>query len=99
MPFIKQWRRNTIDSGGLGTLADHSEIEPGDICYVFYKPMVEQWKVNPRWSTAHRLYRELLERFHNSDDDEAAHHLAWQVFFNTYVMDYERRKELENGTI
>jgi hypothetical protein len=101
MPFIEQWRRNVIDEQGLKGLPEinNSEIQPGDRCYVYYRYMVYRWRDEPRWSTAHILYRELLDTFHPSDDEEAAHHLAWQVFFQLHVLPYERSKQQQNGDI
>ena len=49
MPFVTQERRYRI-KGSL------EEIQPGDRCYVFYKEMVEKWKAEPRWTTAHNIY-------------------------------------------
>jgi hypothetical protein len=53
MPFITQDRRKAINEHGLGVLA---EIQPGDICYSYYKSMVDQWKANPRWTPAHNIH-------------------------------------------
>ncbi len=98
MPFIKQERRNAIAEVGL------KNPEPGDRCYIFYKAMVDEWKADPRWSTAHNIYKDMLQYFAELPgppvtDDSAAYLLAWQVFFNIYVMDYEQKKRLENGDI
>lgn len=78
---------------------DHSI--PGDLCYIHYKRMVEAWKAERRWTTAHKIYRKLLEHKRDTPlgDDIAAHDLAWQVFFIKHVMVYEAEKEVENGTI
>lgn len=98
MPFITPERRAVIhQDGGLAML---HEVEPGDRCYVFYKQMVEKWRANPRWTTAHNLCAEFLERAETmSADDMIASRLAWEVFFNIYVLPYEQRKRDENGDI
>ena len=107
MPFIKQERRKIIKKKGLNGLKKYpkSWIEPGDRCYVYYKPMVDKWKANPRWSTAHGIYKELYQEFPllvNGEKDwesMVARDLAWQVFFQLYVMPYELKKREENGDI
>jgi hypothetical protein len=108
MPFITKDRREAIERRGLAACQDF-----GDPCFVFYKQMVEEWKKEPRWSTAHVLYRELIED--DSDlfmdvcavlaykfdpiDVKCAAKLAWQVFWDRYVLPYENEKEKLNGTI
>jgi hypothetical protein len=100
MPFITQDRRVAIDEYGLEAL---TEIAPGDICYAYYKPMVEQWKAKPRWTTAHHIYKDMVRwttSLQNPNTDNAvAYSLAWQVFFAFYVLPYEREAEKRNGTI
>lgn len=99
MPFIKQDRR---DLAGKGQLPD---TQVGDRCYFFYKEMVDAWKKNPRWTTAHNIKKHTLHGLHLTHvgglacDDCVARRLAWEVFFQKYVMPYELEKELENGTI
>ncbi len=102
MPFIKQERRKIIKEKGLDGLKDYpkSWIEPGDRCFVFYKPMVDRWKENPRWTTAHEILKDMVySKETMSNEDQTAQSLAWQVFFIKYVMPYEDAKEKENGTI
>ena len=97
MPFITQERRKIIDEQGLEGL---DVIQPGDLCYVYYKQMVDRWKANPRWTTAHRIYKDLHEFPSNVSPDQCvAKDLAWQVFFQIYVMPYEEKKRAENGDI
>jgi hypothetical protein len=93
MPFITQEDRERIDKNPW------TAGKPGELCYVFYKEMVEKWRSNPRWTTAHEIYREMCEDHANSFDEGAAKELAWQVFFIKYVMPYEDEKEKLNGTI
>ncbi len=106
MPFVHQNHRDKIRKEGPSACED-----VGDICFVFYDQMVKVWKREPRWRTAHRIRRdfgsddfyayvanELHGKFARTDV-ATAHELAWQVFFQNYVMPYEREKELENGTI
>ena len=97
MPFVQQHRRHAIDKYGFAGLV---EIEPGDRCYVHYKKMVEAWKKEPGWRTVHALMKEFkLAEPVEADDDLIAAHLAWQVFFNIHVLEYERLKRFENGDI
>jgi hypothetical protein len=93
VPFVTQSHRDSPDPRIVG-----------DLCYIAYKEMVDQWKANPRWTTAHNIY--LGMRINTSHltltkdlDKRTAYELAWQVFFNLYVMDYERKKREENGDI
>ena len=90
MPFVTQEHRLNPDLS-----------VPGDLCYLTYKALVDAWKKEPRWTTAHKLYQRLE---HDKCPDPScnpcvANSLAWQVFFIKYVMPYEDKKEAENGTI
>ena len=96
MPFITQDRRTAINELGLDVL---TVIQPGDICYAYYKPMVDAWKANPRWTTAHNIFKEMAYSIEEDPNKFAAHSLAWQVFFQLYVMPYELQKRAENGNI
>jgi hypothetical protein len=106
MPFINQGRRRAIREGLL------VDWEPGDYCYIFYKEMVKEWKGNPRWTTAHKIYEKIIrddiDVLSPGLDDEVrgmlierktARKLAWQVFFQVYVMPYEQEKREQNGDI
>jgi hypothetical protein len=55
MPFINPKSRDRIKKIGVAGCE-----EVGDPCYVFYRHLVEAWKLEPRWRTAHRLYRDLV---------------------------------------
>ena len=93
MPFVEQYRR--VDNMSL-----LREIHPGDLCYQHYKKMVDQWKANPSWTTAHSIYADLIfGPVPEGLDNEAAKHLAWQVFFQIYVMPYKLHKRAINGDI
>jgi len=105
MPFITQERRKIVDKDKFYGL---DVIQPGDRCYFFYSQMVKDWKANPHWTTAHEIYKEMVHLIEGeketddrkeSDDDDIAYQLAWQVFFAWYVIPYEREKEKLNGTI
>ena len=90
MPFVTPEHRDKPDLTVVG-----------DRCYLHYKRMVDKWKEVPRWTTAHNIYKALMiaRRDTNIVDDLAARELAWQVFFQKYVMVYEDEKEIENGSI
>ena len=96
MPFIKPERRKQI-----ADLELRGELEPGDLCYIFYLPMVEQWKKQPSWTTAHNIYKNFVSEFDflPSEDERIAARLAWEVFFQLHVMPYELKKREENGDI
>ena len=85
MPFVKQECR----------AEGHQACAVGDLCYVQYKKLVDEFKKNPRWTTVHDLFRETFE----VDDAQAAKTLSWFVFVAKYVMPYEDEKEKENGSI
>ena len=79
-------------------------IQVGDRCFFYYQPMVDRWKANPCWTTAHEIYKEMMIKISSvlnfsSYDDIYAYQLAWQVFFQLYVMPYELKKREENGDI
>lgn len=86
------------------------KVDVGDWCFVFYRDMVRQWKENPRWTTAHNIYKKMREQIAimgmglNREsplnlDQTMAYELAWQVFFQLYVMPYELKKCEENGDV
>ena len=95
MPFITKERRHMIDKEGM------VPETPGDLCYVFYKKIMEKWRDSPRWTTVHQIYREYSEDFHmlTTDDEQVAYRLAWEVFFALVVVPYEQQKRKENGDI
>lgn len=96
MPFVAQEHRNSPDLN-----------IPGDRCYLAYVHMINEWKKEPRWTTADRLFTELTLAKENCAS-KTRHHpcercvaadLAWQVFFQLHVMPYEHKKRQENGDI
>lgn len=93
MPFVSQPHRENPDPRVVG-----------DLCYQFYKEMVDTWKQGPRWTVAHEIYLKMrlnTNRLTLAADlgKRTAYELAWQVFFIKFVMPYENLKEIENGTI
>jgi len=99
MPFIEIGRRKLVEEGDVLPKA----ITPGDRCYLYYKKMVDKWKANPRWTTAHEIYKDVITtsygiNVHHSDDVPAKH-LAWQIFFIWHVVPYEKEVEERNGSI
>jgi len=108
MPFIPKENRKVIKEQGFKACK-----QVGDLCYVVYIHMISEWGKNPRWTTAHDLKQEfvicpigsnvLQHLFTQSSftwsDVLTASHLAYDVFFTFKVVDYERRKQIENGGI
>jgi hypothetical protein len=73
----------------------HTPCAVGDSCYVHYKKLMDAWKKEPRWTTAHNLFKESFGK----TDEQAAKMLAYMVFFLWEVQNYELAKEAENGPI
>jgi hypothetical protein len=97
MPFITKDRRLAINHNGLNSVAP---IQMGDLCYVHYRKMVERSNLEPRWTTAHEIKADIFFGDLATDkDDFIAKELAWEVFFQLYVMPYELKKRAENGDI
>lgn len=107
MPFIKKEDREKMNKKYLGDFCyydDIVDINVGDRCYYFYKEMVETFKHSKRWTTAHNIYKEMIQRIKDnqeeySTDTKRAYELAWQVFFQLHVMPYELEKKKENGDV
>lgn len=95
MPFIPKSRREQIDGGFF----NEAELTPGDRCYRHYKRMKQRWDENPRWTTAHEIYRDRSDDWDAGVEEDVAWDLAWQVFFNLHVMPYEICKRDENGEV
>jgi len=106
MPFIKQLQRKQLLKG-------YPCEAVGDICYLAYQKMVKAWSKEPRWTTYHNILLKVrtdpMSFFTtkeqnniltwNQEDIITAVHAAEKVFFIWYVVDYERKKEKENGEI
>lgn len=88
--------------------------DPGDRCFLVYTEMMRRWRLEPRWTTADKLHEEFVMNTEDNDFLEDlysqspmtgwnelcnASSLAWQVFFQLHVMDYEREKRRLNGDI
>lgn len=103
MPFITSEARRMTDAIG--------PREVGDRCFLHYRKMLRAWRISPRWTTAHDLYRDLvviprIQDSHITDgfsqrllDEVTATELAWQVFFQLHVMPYELQKRTLNGEV
>lgn len=90
MPFITKDRREAFPQ----------DPQPGDLCYKYYKPLVDTWMASPRWTTVHNLFKQyFLSHVDDSDDEWAARTLAWQVFFQLHIMPYELEQRAKNGGI
>lgn len=110
MPFIEPRSRDRIKLLGC----EVSE-NVGDLCYVFYKHMMLCWEDEPRWRTAHRMFRQFSEEpeateyfqhvydkvMHKFElaDVVCAAKLAFIEFYRNHVSKYEDLKRDENGDI
>jgi hypothetical protein len=99
MPFTTHEDRIQMDAYCQGTKLSDWEPAVGDWCYIYYKKMVEQWKANPRWTTAHLIYQAVLLNDEPNHTFWTAQSLAWQVFFQLHVMPYELEKRRLNGDV
>ena len=91
MPFIKQESRSDPDLAVAG-----------DRCYLFYKEIMEEWRRQPRWTTADAIMTKLLNFLDRRNVDQSARSaalLAFMVFFAREVMPYEEKKAKENGGV
>jgi len=89
MPFIDIQSRKDLDA------VKRLPNSPGELCYVEYKKLIEEWNKDSRWTTVHKLF---AITFGLSEEDTAKV-LAWQVFLHTKVYPYEDIKKQENGDI
>ena len=110
IPFITPIRREMIDDDQYYSISKTPEgIQPGDRCYFYYKKMIDRWRDNPRWTTAHEIYKDMIyNRNHinygeyageDEYDEQIAYELAWDVFFQLHIIPYELQKRNENGDI
>lgn len=88
MPFTNPEDRIRALKGLIGAV--------GDLCFVEYKPMKEEWDKTRRWTTAHNQYKRV---FGIRTDGQAAKELAWWVHFVLNVIPYEIEKRAENGDV
>jgi len=110
MPFVSPKDRDRIQVEG-----SKSCETVGDICYVFYKRIMEIWREEPRWRTAHRLYKDfdyepegngywefvyeqVMCKFEKIDVI-CASKLAYKMFWDLHVYDYEIQQLEKNGNI
>lgn len=94
MPFIPENEREYIANG-------MTPETPGQLCYIEYVRLIDAWRKERRWTTAHNEFKRTIEEMFGWQltDDQAARALAYFVFFNKHVMKYEDEKALENGDI
>jgi len=88
MPFIPNEERQELFKG-------NNPVTPGQMCYLEYVKLINAWKAERRWTTAHNEFKRVFD----VDDAQAAKTLAYLVFLIKKVMIYEDEKEKENGTI
>lgn len=110
MPFVEPRSRDRIKA--IGEEACESV---GDLCYVFYSHIMTAWRNEPRWRTAHRMFKDFSEQPEACDyfeyvygkvknnfelaDVVCAAKLAWHVFYDMHVYDYEVQQMEKNGNI
>ncbi len=87
MPFTKVEDRLNAIKGTIRAV--------GDRCFLAYLRLVQEWRQERRWTTAHNQYKDVFGK----TDEQAARELAYLVHFIKNVMEYEAEKEKENGTI
>lgn len=83
MPFVSKDHRE-----------DPCMSVPGDVCFLFYREIMKQWRAKPCWTTIDLIASELFP-----DQFQRAHFLAFMVFFMTHGMQYELKKRAENGEV
>jgi len=88
MPFVPQSSRENLFKGNPPETV-------GDMCYLEYVKLINAWKADRRWTTAHNEFKRVFD----VDDAQAAKTLAYLVFLIKKVMPYEDEKESTNGTI
>jgi len=89
MPFVKQERRQPLLDGTL------APAEVGDLCFLEYKPLMDAWRKEPRWTTIHNE----AKRIFGINDDQAAKLLAFFEFYIRHGHAYENKKIAENGDL
>lgn len=103
MPFITMERRKQLEEGAMPE-------KLGDLCYLFYVPMVKQFRENESWTTIHNISRDYRSAVSSVEDKYSsaqfthsdyitASDLAWEVFWVFYGIPYEVKKRKINGDI
>lgn len=88
MPFVPQENRKNMAQG-------QPPETVGDQCYLKYLPMIQAWRKERRWTTAHSVTKETFDL----DDEKVAKLLAWMVFIGLEVLPYEMEQRHKNGDI
>lgn len=110
MPFVEAKSRDRIKTRGVEACES-----VGDLCYIFYDHIMRAWRDEPRWRTAHRMFKDFSEQpevceyfnyvydrvMQNFElaDVVCASKLAYKVFWDRYVYDYEIQMMEKNGDI
>lgn len=89
MPFIKPDRRVPLQTG------DAVPREVGELCFLRYKEIMDEWRRNPRWTTIHNMFVKLT----GAEDEEAAAFLAFLEFYLNHGHNYELTKKEQHGDI
>ena len=89
MPFVDQNLRAPLLSG------DIKPKVPGDLCFLEYSEIMQNWRTNPRWTTIHNEAKRLF----GFDDTEAAKFLAFIEFYANHGHPYELEKKDQNGDV
>lgn len=89
MPFVEQQLREPLVRGDIKPKA------VGDLCFLEYSQIMQNWRENPRWTTIHREAKRLF----GFTDDGAAKFLAFIEFYFNHGHPYEIEKKEQNGDI
>lgn len=90
MPFTKSIDREKVEKYRRGETTDTSDWAVGDFCYYYYKPMVNTWKQEERWTTGHYIHQ-LMERDISILEDELQNHIQ-----STFLRDYIREERIKD---
>lgn len=89
MPAIKRDRRAPLLTG------DIQPTEKGDFTFLEYVQLIDAWRKERRWTTAHNEFKRLFK----VNDQQAAKFLAFLEFYIREVHPYENERFEENGEI
>jgi hypothetical protein len=108
VPFIINEKRPEL----IANPATAKEI--GDVVFLIYREMLRVWRKEPRWTTASDIRFDFVQspddclflislyshlyRFGWGQVKNAAA-MAYDIFHNFYVVDYEKAKRKQNGDI